>query len=286
MYTNFHPPSFAKLRFLPDCKNPIDVWQKCLDHQDKWTSLSLEAKNAKGINEFYIKMVVEVIWMGNKLEDTLPKGVSKNCAEETLRKAYEKDEIQPSEPSMCQLIQHLKAFKLLCRKQDSFPVLSEDLIKHAHGIMMAGLTNEDGLSVDAGSYRTISVCSRDHVYPCFTCIPRNMEEIVKEYNKRCECQHDAFELASWLHYKIVSLHPFIDGNGRISRLLWCYSLMRDGLPFPALLTSGHKKSQKHLVLCLQRDRDRLLYDDTPHMATLTVVSVLRTWQEFWNSIVE
>ena len=30
--------------------------------------------------------------------------------------------------------------------------------------------------------------------------------------------------------------------------------MQDGLPFPAVLTSGHKQSQSHLVQCLEQDR--------------------------------
>lgn len=146
--------------------------------------------------------------------------------------------------------------------------------------MMSGLKNEDGMSINAGHYRTISVYAGTHVFPSFTCIPHSMAKIVEEYNEKFSCPHDPFELASWLHFNIVTLHPFEDGNGRMSRLLWCYSLMRDGLPFPAVLTSGHKRSQKHLVQCLNRDQNRLLMNDNPHMTTLTVVSVLLAWQEF------
>ena len=184
-----------------------------------------------------------------------------------------------SEPGLSQLAQHLQAYKFFCDKPD-FLLLTEDLIKQAHQIMMRGLKNEDGMSINAGCYRTISVCAGKHVFPSFKSVPDKMAKIVEEYNKRFSCPHDSFELASWLHFSVVSLHPFEDGNGRISRLLWCYSLMRDGLPFPAVLTSGHRRSQKHLVLCLNRDRDRLLMNDNPHMTTLTVVSVLRAWQEF------
>ena len=145
---------------------------------------------------------------------------------------------------------------------------------------MNGLKNEDGLSANAGSYRTISVRSGKHVYPSHACIPAEMGTIVKEYNERFSAPHDAFELAGWLFFNVVSLHPFVDGNGRLSRLLWTYSLMRDKLPFPAVLSSGHKRSQKHLVLCLERDRDRISYSSNPHISTLTVVSVFKAWQEF------
>ena len=185
-----------------------------------------------------------------------------------------------------QLAQHLRAFELLCPPPAlaSLPILTEDLIKRAHGIMMKGLRNEQGLSINAGSYRSIPVFAGCHVFPSHKCIPNRMSDIVRSYNEKAATVHDTYELASWLHFNVVSLHPFEDGNGRISRLLWCYSLMRDGLPFPAVLSSGHKKSQKHLVMCLKRDRDRFNVTDNPHMTTLTVVSVDRTWQEYFSTI--
>ena len=162
----------------------------------------------------------------------------------------------------------------------ALPDLTEKLIQQVHSVMMRGLKTERGELVNAGCYRKISVHAGQHVYPSHECIPANMERIVEEYNQKSSEPHDMYQLASWLHYNIVSLHPFEDGNGRISRLLWCYSLMRDGLPFPAILTSGHKRSQSHLVQCLQRDRKYVIANH-PHLTTLTVVSVYQAWK-VWN----
>ena len=36
------------------------------------------------------------------------------------------------------------------------------------------------------------------------------------------------EYAAWIHAEFVRIHPFIDGNGRTSRLLMNYQLMTDG----------------------------------------------------------
>ena len=66
-------------------------------------------------------MTLELVWLTNVLEDTLPKGLSKKKANEILTEAYDMvDGFIPrvEEPGLSQLhvLQHLKAFKHLCRK--------------------------------------------------------------------------------------------------------------------------------------------------------------------------
>ncbi len=48
------------------------------------------------------------------------------------------------------------------------------------------------------------------------------------------------ELAALLHYKFVRIHPFDDSNGRTSRLLINYELLRNNLP-PVIIKSADKK---------------------------------------------
>ena len=47
-------------------------------------------------------------------------------------------------------------------------------------------------------------------------------------------------LAALLHYKFVLIHPFDDGNGRISRLLMNYVLLKHGFP-PVVIKTADKK---------------------------------------------
>ena len=53
------------------------------------------------------------------------------------------------------------------------------------------------------------------------------------------------ELAAEAHYRLVTIHPFVDGNGRTARLLMNMILMMNGYP-PAII----------------RKRDRLSYIDS------------------------
>jgi len=49
------------------------------------------------------------------------------------------------------------------------------------------------------------------------------------------------ELAALLHYKLVRIHPFDDGNGRIARLLMNYVLLKNDLP-PVVIKSADKRN--------------------------------------------
>jgi Fic family protein len=40
----------------------------------------------------------------------------------------------------------------------------------------------------------------------------------------------AVEFAAWLHLRLVTIHPFADGNGRTARLLMNLALIREGYP--------------------------------------------------------
>ncbi|KAF0132556.1 MAG: filamentation induced by cAMP protein fic, partial [Candidatus Saganbacteria bacterium] len=36
------------------------------------------------------------------------------------------------------------------------------------------------------------------------------------------------EFAAWMHNQFINIHPFVDGNGRVARLLMNLSLLRAG----------------------------------------------------------
>ena len=45
---------------------------------------------------------------------------------------------------------------------------------------------------------------------------------------RNKTELNPIELAAWTHAEFVRIHPFVDGNGRTSRLLMNYQLMSQG----------------------------------------------------------
>ena len=81
--------------------------------------------------------------------------------------------------------------------------------------------------------------------------PIKMGELIQWFNTEIEKKElHPVTLAALLHYKFVLIHPFDDGNGRISRLLMNYVLLKNNLP-PVIIKTQDKK--KYLNALNQAD---------------------------------
>ena len=175
-----------------------------------------------------------------------------------------------------QLQQHLIALLYVMNAARNSRPLSVDFIKMTHKILMCNLRTDDGEEIAAGEYRTSMVSTWSHTYPDHTCIEENVKKIVAQYES--EDIIDKYERAGWLLFEVLSLHPFLDGNGRLSRLLWNYSLIRSGLPFPVVPFSKEtSKPYKLYIKCITRDRERV---NSQYVASMTLISAAKAWQSF------
>lgn len=83
----------------------------------------------------------------------------------------------------------------------------------------------------AGVYRDqqVFIAGAAHVPPAPYLIPEQMERLMEWYETDATSLHPT-ERGALLHGKFVGIHPFIDGNGRVSRLLLNLELMKSGYP--------------------------------------------------------
>ncbi len=84
--------------------------------------------------------------------------------------------------------------------------------------------------MEAGRYRTTQVFVGDFVPPQATELHDLMDEFIEWLNSDSAFELHPIELAALAHYKLVTIHPFFDGNGRTSRLLMNMILMQVGYP--------------------------------------------------------
>ncbi|MBN2626466.1 MAG: Fic family protein [Spirochaetales bacterium] len=119
------------------------------------------------------------------------------------------------------------------RKSD----LSEEIIKEMHRIILSSI--DEG---EAGHYRrtNVRIVGAHHLPPQSVKIPRLMQELIEWYHGQNRVL-PVPEMAAALHYRFVMIHPFIDGNGRVARLLMNLYLMWNGYPPAIILRVDRKK---------------------------------------------
>jgi Fic family protein len=84
--------------------------------------------------------------------------------------------------------------------------------------------------ISPGKYKTepnyvITLKGEIHYYCEPIRVPEEMEKLVKMINNSL---YHPVELSARAHYKLVAIHPFDDGNGRVARLLMNLILMKYG----------------------------------------------------------
>ncbi|CAL8249346.1 unnamed protein product [Merluccius merluccius] len=84
--------------------------------------------------------------------------------------------------------------------------------------------------VEGGRLRTGQVFVGRHIPPHPRDLRRHMEELALWLNSEEALQLHPVEYAALAHYKLVYVHPFVDGNGRTSRLLMNLALMQARYP--------------------------------------------------------
>ena len=111
----------------------------------------------------------------------------------------------------------------IVRKNEPF---SEWQIRNIHRLVLSKIDDEN-----AGVYRKVDVRigGAKHIPPSFYNLPGEMQRLMDWYESEGSTLHPV-ERAALLSSKFVNIHPFVDGNGRTSRLLLNLELMKYGYP--------------------------------------------------------
>jgi Fic family protein len=100
---------------------------------------------------------------------------------------------------------------------------SEKIIKEIHSLVLMN----GGLNRSV--YRNVPV-RIGALHPCQPYeVPIKMEQLMAEYAADMQRLH-IIERVALFHLKFETIHPFIDGNGRVGRLILNLDLMKEGYP--------------------------------------------------------
>lgn len=186
---------------------------------------SLKPLSKEAINSLEDWLKVELTYSSNAIEgntlsrietaEVIEKGIAATISGKPL-----KDQLEA--------ISHAKALefiKELVKQKKSHQFISEDNIKAIHKIILTGIMDNW-----AGKYRQTQVFIRgtDFELPAPQQVPNLMKNFIKWLSS--EQEEHPVKIASTAHYKFESIHPFLDGNGRVGRLLMNLILIINNYP--------------------------------------------------------
>lgn len=122
-----------------------------------------------------------------------------------------------------EVINHEHAIEYLEELLKDKNEISEWNIKGLHQLILKGIDD-----ANAGKYRNTNVIisGANHRPPEYIKVPELMEKLIINYEDWNE-YHPIIK-AALLHGELVRIHPFVDGNGRTSRLIMNMDLMKNG----------------------------------------------------------
>lgn len=243
-----------------------------------WTYRPLSPETLQSLRDYYR---VGLTYTSNALEgNSLTESETKVVIEDgltiegkPLRDVYE-------------AVGHAKAYDFLHDLSHDMP-LTEETICTLHRLFYQQIDPDR-----AGVYRKVPVFISGSQYAVAPVaeISKRMQALVQWYNNHEGKMHPV-ELAAELHMRFVYIHPFVDGNGRVSRLLMNLSLMRNDYNIaiiPAVcrseyitaLEQGHKDADAFVsfvadrVIMTQLDILRLFRETEPEPAKEDFAEIL------------
>lgn len=167
-------------------------------------------------------------------------------------------------------INHEKAILFLDDLVKDNEPISEWNIKNIHQLILKDIDNEN-----AGRYRkeNVTIKGATHIPPDYLKVPELMEKLILTYNTWNE-YHPIIQ-AALLHGELVKIHPFVDGNGRTSRLLMNLVLMNNGYN-PVIIK---KESRLKYYEALDKAHTTGNYTDFVKLVTELEIEMLKKYIE-------
>ena len=134
--------------------------------------------------------------------------------------------------------------------------ISERTIKEIHALILHGIDREN-----AGRYRTVPVMisGSTHIPPQPYLIEKQMEDFILRFKQMEKAKVHPVLSAAYLHDELVRIHPFIDGNGRTSRLLMNLYLLRHG--YVIITLKGSNDAKVNYYKALEKSHTEQLPED-------------------------
>lgn len=204
----------------------VDDLKKCLD--------SFRPLNLNQANNLQEALDVEYTYDSNKIEGNtitlsetaliLKKGI-------TIRGKSVKEHLE--------VVNHNDALEYIKELAQGKITYSEEQLLKIHSLILQGIDRHN-----SGFYRRerVFITGSRYVPPNPLKVPQLITEYFEYFEKNKEILHPVI-LAADMSEKLVTIHPFIDGNGRTSRLIMNLLLLQAGYPITIISSENKNRSE-------------------------------------------
>ena len=170
--------------------------------------------------EYQNRILSEIIHSSTAIEGN-------SLSEKQVRRVLKGDKIKGYERDVREVENYYKAIKYI----SGLPIntdfkISEEIILKINKIILTGIRDEE-----AGKYRTKELYVGTYIPPKPKAVPILTAEFIVWLNNPIPHDLSPILYAGIAHYKLVAIHPFIDGNGRTTRILTKLMLKKFGYDF-------------------------------------------------------
>lgn len=241
---------------------------------------TLELKQSRHLKELRKIATIESIGSSTRIEGATlsDQEVEKLLQSVKIAKLESRDEQE--------VVGYYEALQLVLNEYDNIE-LSERYIHQLHGLLLKHsdkdqkhrgkykqLSNQIVATYPDGSNRTIFKTTD----PSLTA--KEMEELLIWLKERLkeEDMHPVFVTAAFV-YEFLSIHPYQDGNGRLSRLLTTLLLMRQAYGFTQYISFEHiieERKEEYYHALMDGQKDRYQEEENIEKWVVFFVSCLKT----------
>lgn len=157
-------------------------------------------------------------------------------------------------------IDNYEALKYTMTLANQKCLFNEKKLRHLSSLIMKNTGSEisamaGNFNSSKGDFRKVTVRAGTTTFIDYKKVPHRVNELLEYLNdniNKVKGFEEVNKLAFDVHFQLVSIHPFADGNGRISRLLMNYVQHYHKLP----LTSVYLENKLEYFNALQETRKR------------------------------
>ena len=208
-----------------------------------------------------------ILSVSSMMEESIASSQLEGASTTTkLAKKLLRSNLQPKDRSQRMILNNYRAMQLI--KGRLKEPLSPDLIKDIHHTVTEGLMDDPETS---GRFREDdSIAVRDAYEDIIYHVPVKHELIAGMIDDLCEYVNDDSEFVHpiikgiIIHYTLAYIHPFLDGNGRVSRSLFYWYCLKNGYSMVEYLSiskviKAHRQGYDMAYLYSETDDEDITY---------------------------